>query len=164
MKSTISLCGVGVLMLVLALAPTAAKAVGDSRPEAPQASTDPGYDAAVNAVKAKQYTVAIGLLEKVVAADPNNANAFNYLGYSYRQLSDFQGSLRHYTKALSINPSHRGANEYLGELYLKMGDLKKAEERLEKLNSLCFFGCEEFDLLKRSVDAYRLGKSGASIY
>ena len=164
MKLTISLCGVGLLMFVLALAPTAANAVDDSRPEAPQASADPNYEAAVKAVKAKQYTVAIGLLEKVVAANPNNADAFNNLGYSYRQLSDFQGSLRHYTKALSIDPSHRGANEYLGELYLKMGDLKKAEERLEKLDSLCFFGCEEYDLLKRSVDAYRLGKRGVRIY
>jgi hypothetical protein len=43
-----------------------------------------------------------------------------------------------------------------------MGDLKKAEERLEKLNSLCFFGSKEYDFLKSSLDAHRLGKGALS--
>ena len=48
-----------------------------------------------------------------------------------------------YNKALAIDPKHRGANEYLGELYLQLGDLAKAEERLEKLDDICFYGCGE---------------------
>jgi hypothetical protein len=56
---------------------------------------------------------------------------------------------------LQIDPQHRGANEYLGELYLQIGQLDKAEERLEVLDKECFFGCEEFDELKEAIADYR---------
>jgi len=55
---------------------------------------------------------------------------------------------------LAIDPEHRGANEYLGELYLQTNDLAKAKERLNKLDDICYFGCEEFDDLKSAIAAY----------
>ena len=66
-----------------------------------------------------------------------------------------------YKKALAIDPDHRGANEYLGELYLQTGDLAKARVRLDKLDGICFFGCEEYDDLKRAIKAFEAaqGKS-----
>src|SRR3546814_14717232 len=81
-----------------------------------------------------KYAEAIPLLEQVVAKDAKNADALNYLGYSNRQLGNNDAALAHYQAALAVEPDHRGANEYLGELYLTLGDLPKAEERLDVLD------------------------------
>lgn len=116
---------------------------------------DPLYAAAVKAVKANDYRAAIPLLEKVVAANAEHADAFNYLGYSHRNLGEFDKAMAHYRKALELNPNHRGAHEYIGELYLQRDDLKRAEEHLARLDKICFFGCEEYTDLKKAIAAYK---------
>lgn len=112
------------------------------------------YELGVKAVKAKDWSRARALLQKVVQAEPRNADAWNYLGYSYRHLKQFDQSLAAYQKALAVNPDHRGANEYVGELYLQMGDPEKARERLEKLRALCPSGCSEYDDLVKAIKTY----------
>ena len=109
-------------------------------------------------VKAEKYADAIPLLEKAVKANPKNADALNYLGYSHRKLGHTDEALGFYQQALAINPKHRGANEYLGELYLEMKQLDKAEERLKVLSTACN-GCEEYDELKEKVEAFKNGQS-----
>jgi tetratricopeptide (TPR) repeat protein len=113
------------------------------------------YDLGVNAVHAGDYRRALGSLQKVVQAEPRNADAWNYIGFSQRNLQHYDEALAAYQKALAINPNHRGANEYLGELYLKTGDLENARKQLSKLQSLCPGGCEEYDDLKKAVGAYQ---------
>ncbi len=106
------------------------------------------------------YRAAIQSLSKAAAADPNNADAFNLLGYSYRKLGDVEMAFKQYGRALELEPRHRGANEYIGELYLETGNLAKAEEHLAVLDKTCFFGCEEYSELKQAVNAYKVGKGG----
>lgn len=105
-------------------------------------------------MRAGDYQRGLGSLQKVVQADPRNADAWNYLGFSQRNLQHFDESLAAYQKALAINPNHRGANEYLGELYLRTGNLELAREQLARVRSLCPGGCEEHDDLKTAVGAY----------
>jgi len=112
------------------------------------------FEQGVKAVKAARYKKAIKLFNKVVAAKPTDADAWNYLGFSHRKLEKYDVALSAYQKALVIDPKHRGANEYLGELYLQTNDLEKAKERLEKLDDICTFGCDEFDDLKAAIAAY----------
>jgi len=106
------------------------------------------------------YAEALPLLEKAVAAEPKNADAYNYLGYSHRKLGDREKAFVFYRKALEIKPRHLGANEYLGELYLEMGELRKAEERLAVLDKACFFGCDEYSDLKEAIEAYKKQTGG----
>ncbi len=120
-------------------------------------STQPkadNYENGVKAVKAADYRTAIMLLNKVVVAKPKDADAWNYIGFSNRKLKRFDKALNAYQKALSIDPDHRGANEYLGELYLQTDDLANARKRLEKLDDICTFGCEEYNDLKAAIAAY----------
>lgn len=130
---------------------------GGSRTTTSSAPRDADYAAAEQAVKAGKYAAAIPLLEKVVARDAKNADAWNNLGFSNRKLGKFSEALADYEKALAIDPDHLGANEYLGELYLETGDMPKAEERLAKLDRLCIFGCEEYRTLKAAVAAKKKG-------
>ena len=117
----------------------------DARP------TDTGYNEAERAVKAKQYEDAIKKLEQVVAKEPRNVDAMNYLAYSHRELGRYDISLGWYQKALALNASHRGANEYLGQLYLRMGNTKGAQAQLAKLQKLCGRGCEEYESLRSAI-------------
>ncbi|MBI3451656.1 MAG: tetratricopeptide repeat protein [Rhodospirillales bacterium] len=113
---------------------------------------------AQKAVKAKNYAQAIALLDRHVADNTRDADAYNYLGYSHRKLGNRDKALAYYTRALDLDPDHRGANEYLGELYLDMNDLPKAEERLGKLAKLCGPGCEEYRDLAEQVAKFKAGK------
>ena len=132
----------------LALAAGSAGAMGTK----PSTSDAPSYSSAEKAVKMQQYRKAVGMLEKVVAKNPKNVDAYNYLGNSHRQLGEYDKAKGYYAKALALNPNHRGANEYLGQLYLKTGDMNGAKAQLAKLAKICGPGCEEYDSLKAAID------------
>ena len=145
-----------VLLAAMTLSGPAAIAAGggggDSVPAAPE---DPDYVAGKQAVEAMNWQAALDAFDKVVAKDPGNANAQNYLGYTYRRSGKLDLAFKHYEEALRLNPKHRGAHEYMGEAYLMVSNLAKAEEHLKVLDRLCLFGCEEYDDLKKAVAEYR---------
>jgi len=148
--------------LVFALAAGQALAAGgggDNDPT-PTKRVDPNYTRAQQMIDDGKYAGAIPLLEQVVTADRKNADAFNLLGYSNRQLGNNDVALGYYEAALKLKPKHRGANEYMGELYLGLGELAKAEERLKVLDGACFFGCQEYTELKEAIAAYK-AKAGS---
>jgi Flp pilus assembly protein TadD len=114
--------------------------------------------AAVRAqIAAKNFPGAIEELKRV--NDTGSADWNNLMGYSLRKgpTPDFAGAEKFYNEALRIDPTHRGALEYSGELYLQTGDLAKAEQRLAALDKACFFGCEEYDDLKKAIAQYKAG-------
>ena len=146
-----------IAVIAIALAGAGAPAFAAGTPSAPAntVAEDADWSAAKAAIVQRDYERATPLLERVVEKDPTNADAWNYLGYINARADRREAALDYYGKALALQPRHRGANEYLGELYLKMGDLAKAEERLEVLDQACFFGCAEYDMLKKAVNAYK---------
>lgn len=133
----------------------------DDTPKAqpqPQPKQASDFDDAKQAIAAKDWPLAIGLLKKVTAAEPKNPEAFNLLGYATRKSGDAKGSLQYYQAALSLDPKHIGAHEYIGEAYLMLNDPAKAEEHLNKLSDLCTFDCREYKELKAAIDAYKKGQ------
>jgi len=116
--------------------------------------TNPQFKQAEDYINQKDYNKAIPLLNEVVKDNPQNADAYNYLGYSYRQTGKLDDALKYYQMALKIDPNHKGANEYLGELYLMKNDLSKAEQNLTVIKNACPSGCVEYDTLKQRIDDY----------
>ncbi|MGH6947429.1 MAG: tetratricopeptide repeat protein [Kiloniellales bacterium] len=165
MNSLIRLISLSLLAIALGAAP--ALAAGSDSSESSDSgsgwsnskSSNPDYAAARQHVEAERFEDAVPLLQKVVAKEPENADAYNYLGFSLRKQEKFDEAMAAYQKALAIEPEHRGANEYLGELYLQLGDLPKAEERLEVLDGACFFGCSEYRELKEAIASYKAKQS-----
>ena len=149
-----SLCVI-VLALTLASPAMGAGSSSSSRQPATPSARSTDYDTGVKAVKSGDYQRALSLLHQVVQAEPRNADAWNYIGFSERNLGHFDQSMAAYQKALAISPNHRGANEYAGELYLKLGDQEKARQHLAKLQSVCPTGCSEYDDLKKAVEVYQ---------
>ncbi len=99
----------------------------------------------------ERYTEAIGILKDTVASEPDNADAWNLLGYAERKTGNLKQSAVAYNKALGINPNHKDALEYQGELFLMQGDIAAAQENLAKLQSLCPNGCEQVDMLMEAI-------------
>ncbi len=129
-------------------------------PEPKGKSENPNIVAGRKAIETKDFKGAVGHLSKAVQEEPKNADAHSMLGYSYRKVGTFDKSMEHYQAALKIDSNHRSAQEYLGELYLDMNQPDNAEKQLVTFKKACpFFGkCEEFEDLKKAIDAYKAKK------
>ena len=110
-----------------------------------------GYDEVSNG----NYQLAIKYLLKAAKTSPDNPDVYNLLGFSHRKLDKVEEAFKYYNRALKLNPRHQGANEYIGELYLRTKNLNKAEEHLQVLDDVCFFGCDEYDDLKDAIEKYK---------
>jgi Flp pilus assembly protein TadD len=144
------------LAAAAALLPPAGLAAGDDT--APTARGNPDMEAGKAAIRAQDWNAAIAAFGKVAAKDPRDADAQNFLAYSYRKSGNLDMAFKHYNEALKLNPKHRGAHEYIGEAYLMQGNLAKAKEHLGQLDKLCFFGCGEYDELKKAIAAFEAKK------
>ncbi|HEY7140352.1 MAG TPA: tetratricopeptide repeat protein [Methylomirabilota bacterium] len=127
----------------------------------PAKPADPDYTAGVKAIEAEKYAAAIPLLQKAIARDGTNPDAYNWLAYATRRNGDPAAAIPIYQKALALDPKHRGAHEYIGEAYLTLDDLPKAKQHLAQLDKLCFFPCSQYRDLKKAVEAYE--KSGGKV-
>jgi tetratricopeptide (TPR) repeat protein len=81
----------------------------------------------------KKYDQAEDTFKKVIANDPNNAVALNYLGY---MLADrglrLEEALGYIKKAVQLDPQNGAYLDSLGWAYYKMGNYDLAEENLRK--------------------------------
>jgi len=137
---------------ILASTPADVRAVDvDTTPQANAESAD--FVAARRAIERKNWKEASTRLQRVVAAEPGNADAHNLLGYALRWQNDLPGALASYERALKINPQHRGALEYAGVALIRSGQRARAEENLAKLKEICGVNCEEYRDLARALAA-----------
>ncbi|MEX0960768.1 MAG: tetratricopeptide repeat protein [Burkholderiales bacterium] len=119
-------------------------------------SDDPNFQQGLKALEAQEWGKAIDLLDKAAAADPDNADFHNLLGYANRKAGNLDKAFEHYKQALKLNPKHRHAHEYIGEAYLMAGDVGMAQKHLTELQRLCSpIPCEELRELRRAIDAYQ---------
>ena len=137
----------------LGLAPGAFADPEETEPDL--AKRDLDYAKGRDAVKAKDWNEAVARLKLAEKRNPEHADLQNFLGYSYRNLKQFDLAFTHYKRALEIDPRHRGAHEYIGEAYLMVGDLKGAEKHLATLKGICLLGCEELADLEKAVAEFR---------
>ena len=159
-SALLSACIISALFIAGPTGSTIAMGSGGGGNESTQTSkSNPDLMAGKEAIDNKKWTEAIDRLTKAVAADPKNADAFNYLGYAYRKSGNYDQAFANYKQALAINPDHRGAHEYMGEAYLEINDLASAQKHLDALDRLCFFGCKEYSELKDRIAAYKAKQS-----
>ncbi|HYW56693.1 MAG TPA: tetratricopeptide repeat protein [Polaromonas sp.] len=112
------------------------------------------FAAGRQAVASKNWAEAARNFKKVVAVSPDNADAYNLLGYSSRWLGKYDEAFAAYDKALALNPEHKGALEYSGVAYLKIGQKAKAQAQLTKLKAICAT-CEETTALAKAIADFK---------
>ncbi|WP_075215215.1 tetratricopeptide repeat protein [Mongoliimonas terrestris] len=102
---------------------------------------------------AGRYGEAEALLRTADAAEPNNADILNLLGFVTRKQGRLAEARGYYDRALAKNPDHRGAREYRGELFVETGDLTAARAELAELERICGTTCEEYRELAEVLSA-----------
>ncbi len=73
------------------------------------------FRAANQAARNRDYSACAQLLEKVVAADPNFKNGWNYLGWTYNALGQYEKAEAALRKAIALNPQDPSAYNNLGQ-------------------------------------------------
>jgi Flp pilus assembly protein TadD len=143
----------GLLSTAIAVyAPIAAADITETNPTL--ATEDSDYAAGKKAVEKKNWPEAVRNFQRSAARDPNQADLQNYLGYSYRNLKQYDLAFKHYKRAIELDPKHRGAHEYIGEAYLMTGDLASAQKHLAALKGICG-SCEEMKDLEQAIAQYK---------
>ena len=137
---------------VLGLALAGAALAADIQTTPVQNAQLDDFAAGKKALEAKNWEQAVSSFSKVVAQNPKNADAYNYLGYSSRWLGKYDDAFAAYGKALALDPLHKGALEYSGIAYLKTGQKPQAEAQLARLQAICA-SCEETSELAKAVAA-----------
>ena len=83
--------------------------------------------------KQKKYNEAENVLRQLIARDPNNAIALNYLGYMLAERGERLGESVDYLKrALAIDPDNGSYLDSIGWAYYKDGKLDLALDNLKK--------------------------------
>ena len=138
---------------ILALLVGANAAIAADTAPAAQVNSDPAIERYRAAAEQQDWKTAAAVMQDAVARDPRNADYHSFYAYSLRKggTKDMDVVFKHYNEALRIDPKHRGAHEYLGEAYLMVGNVAKAKEHLSALDKICFFGCSEYDELKKAI-------------
>jgi len=143
------------LVLMLALLGTSHAAFPADSPST-TTRADPVMERYQAAAQQNDWKAAAATMQAALSSSPNNADYHNLYAYSLRKggTSDMDQVFKHYNEALRLDPKHRGAHEYLGEAYLMVGNVGKAKEHLSQLDKLCFFGCSEYNDLKRAISEH----------
>jgi hypothetical protein len=120
---------------------------------APGAPPDPHLERFRAAQERRDWAGAAAAMKDALAVNAGNASYHNLYAYAVRSGPNppLDVVFRHYHEALRLDPAHRGAHEYIGEAYLMTGNVAKAKEHLAALDRLCFFGCDEYTMLKKAI-------------
>lgn len=127
-------------------------AEGTSDGSSSSSSSATSFAVAKATVDSGNYAAALPMLVAITKDDPRNADAWNLLGFSYRNVGQLDASDAAYLKVLTINPNHLGALEYQGELFITQGKIDAAKANFAKLQGLCG-ACEEADDLEKALKA-----------
>ena len=112
----------------------------------------PDTEFAENAIvlaKAGRYQEALAVLD--LLQDPNTAVALNYRGFATRKLGRLEEGIGYYLKSVALDPNYAQVREYLGEAYVQKGDMARAKAQLQKIETICGTGCEEYTDLAEAI-------------
>ena len=130
-----------------------ANAVYAADTSGPSSRPDPLLDRYHAAAERQDWKSAAAAMNDALGADPRSADYHSLYAYALRRSGsgDMDVVFKHYNEALRLDPKHRGAHEYIGEAYLMVGNVAKAKEHLGALDKICFFGCSEYNDLKKAI-------------
>jgi tetratricopeptide (TPR) repeat protein len=133
--------------------PTAPLQLSGEMPQLASAKDgDLAYLQAYGLINEARYEDALWALRAAGVALGPHPDVLTYIGFANRKLHNYEVAISYYSAALQLDPTHRGANEYLGEYFVETGQLAKARRQLASLETICNFGCEEAEELRRWIE------------
>jgi tetratricopeptide (TPR) repeat protein len=134
-RGRITLLALGFCLGGSAIAQSSGQTVRHHKVVEQDQSIPPELTRAESAIEKRDYTSAEPLLNKVVAADPNNFQAWFDLGFVYNGMGNTQESIAAYRKSVAAKPDVFESNLNLG-LMLAKTDQPDAEQFLRAATTL----------------------------
>ena len=103
------------------------------------------------AVAAGKLETAEDLLETALAVDPRNRGAFVDIARVAEKQHLFGKAIRMTNKALALEPNDPDAIAVQGEAMVEMGATARAQENLQKLQTICRGGCPQVAQLTAAI-------------
>jgi len=101
---------------------------------------------------AGKFEVAEDLLETAVAVDPRNRWAFVDLARVAEKQHLFGKAIRMTNEALELEPNDADAIAVQGEAMVELGALARAQQNLQKLQTICVKGCPQVAQLSAAIN------------
>ncbi|MEW5806748.1 MAG: tetratricopeptide repeat protein [Acidobacteriota bacterium] len=86
----------------------------------------------INLINSQKLNEAISLLERITIVDPENVDAFYYLGYSHVAMKEPAQAMDPLTRAIELKPDKEGVHYTMGLAYSQMKENDKALEEFKK--------------------------------
>lgn len=95
---------------------------------------------------------AISIMKKVLKINPDNANALNYVGYTYADMDEnLDKALEMIERAMALKPGDGFIADSLGWVYFRLGENEKALDYLKRANKIA---PDEMAILEHIGDVY----------
>ena len=115
---------------------------------------EPELSHAKQAIKQRDWKTAKPYLDKLLVANPDNADLLTLSAFVCRKSRDLDCAFAKYKKALQLEPGNLKALEYLGEAYLQAGQPKSAQIQLDLIEKFCSRQCEEWEDLDHEIHLF----------
>jgi Tfp pilus assembly protein PilF len=102
-------------------------------------------------IAAGKLEAAEDMLETALAVDPRNRGAFVDIARVAEKQHLFGKAIRMTNKALLLEPSDPDAIAVQGEAMVEMGATARAQENLQKLQTICRGGCPQVAQLSAAI-------------
>jgi Tfp pilus assembly protein PilF len=102
-------------------------------------------------LSAGKLEAADDVLETSLAVDPRNRGAFVYLARVAERQHLFGKAIRMTNKALQLEPNDLDAIAVQGEAMVELGAVARAQQNLQKLQSICIKGCPQVAQLSAAI-------------
>ena len=167
---------VAILVGAVAGAPNYAAAIEGGSPAAPQTTTQqpPSTTGTKKAAKKSKKSSAIedfykgwhqayaliydkadyvgGIAVLRAMGYDDNADVATLIGYASRKLGRYDDAKVWYDRALAADPNHALTWSYYGMWQAEQGNILKAQDDLEKVQSICGTECRSYTALKAAID------------
>jgi tetratricopeptide (TPR) repeat protein len=118
------------------LADPSSPAVEERRQPSATPDAESEYNRGLRARAAKDWTTAVDAFRRAITFRSAFPEAWNELGYAFRNQGRYKESLDAYGEALRLRPDFPEALEYLGEAYVKLRRVEDARRVLDRLRAL----------------------------
>ena len=120
---------------------------------------DNSYDASnpkmkeiLELIDQENFNSALEKLMVIYKDDKNNSNIQTLIGFTYRNLGDYDTSIEFYKKAIINDPVNINAHHYIALSYIGIGKKNLAKEHLDELIRICNpIPCKEIGNLKEKL-------------
>jgi tetratricopeptide (TPR) repeat protein len=110
----------------------------------------------ISFVQKSELDSAISSFEQAIVANPQNARAYSYLGFTHHESGNLRSAQKYFGIALEIDPNQIHALRWGGAVDLAGQDLESAKIKLQRLSRVCGPSCSEYEDLRSAVQSFKV--------